>query len=847
MANSLKLGVIAILITAAHLSVAMAQGVTGRIKVTASASTGDVDASATPLSGAHLMLVNRALPDQFIRAVADDVGNFAFTDLPAATYILTVESQGFPSVTREISLTPGATLTVEVMLTSTISESVTVREEEGLLSTAETTTSNIVRAQSLKTLPLRAENYQSALQLTPGVVRDRNGLDHIKGARSGQSAYTINGADITDPLTGNLAFDIPVEAVSSVQIEENPYSAEFGRLAGGAASLETRGGGDNFKFTAARFFPTFRNIINGPVDSFRPRLTFSGPLVHDRFYFLQSFEYRFTRIRVPSLEASRDDSTSETFNSFTQFDLTVNKKNRIKIVVAFFPQKARFAGLNTFNPQETTPNTKQRGNLFSVSEQAIFNDASFLASVVSYKTFDVDVFAQGPGQLELLPERNRGNYFADARRRSRRFQWQETYYARPFAIGGQHSFKLGAEFSRTNVSGRFGYQSILIRRGDNTLAQRVDFAEDGTVSRSINESSAFVQERWVVNKKLTIDGGLRFDRDGIVRRSNLAPRLAFLYLPLKNERTIIRGGIGLFYDRTPLSVGIFEPANRGDDEFPLSSSTRSTHLPERIVTTFAPDGFSITDGPRRFKNDVEEPLSSPHSVRWSLQLDRGITKNLTARISYLERTTTNDFIIEPREGASNTGTLVLSSRGRSRYRELQLLAAYTKPPIGSWNASYVWSSAHGDLNTVDNFLGDFPSFVVRRNEYAPLPFDAPHRFLVYGELKTRYDIIISPSLEIRSGFPFSFVNERLDFIGARNKAERFPTFISLDAQVIKGFAIPKFVPRFEGRRARIGIAIFNITNHFNPRDVQSNLGSPRAGQFFNSLSTSVRGKLEFDF
>ncbi|MDQ3652377.1 MAG: carboxypeptidase regulatory-like domain-containing protein [Acidobacteriota bacterium] len=846
MANRLKLCFIAILITTAHLS-PVAQGVTGRIKVTVSASTGDVDALSTPLPGARLTLVNRALPSQSIKAVTDDIGNFAFTDLPAATYILTVESPGFPSITREISLTLGAALTVEVMLTSTISESVTVREEEGLLSTAETTTSNIVRVQALKNLPLRAENYQSALQLTPGIVRDRNGLDHIKGTRAGQSAYTINGADITDPLTGNLAFDIPLEAVASVQIEENPYSTEFGRLTGGATSLETKGGSDNFKFTLARFFPTFRNVISGPIDSFRPRLTLSGPLVRDRLYFLQSFEYRFSRIRVPSLEASRDDSTSEAFNSFTQFDLTVNKKNRIKFVAAYFPQKARFAGLNTFNPQETTPNTKQRGNLFSISEQAIFNDASFLASVVSYKTFDVDVFAQGPQPFELLPDGNTGNYFADTRRRSRRFQWQETYYARPFALSGQHSFKFGAEFNRTNVSGRYRYQPLLIRRGDNTLVQRVDFDGDSKVARAINEFAAFVQERWVVNQKLTIDGGLRFDRDGIVRQSNIAPRLAFLYLPLKNEHTIIRGGIGLFYDRTPISVGIFEPRNEGDERLLPGSQERFTYLPERIVTTFAPDGLSITDGPRRFRNDIEEPLSNPRSVRWSLQLDRGIIENLTARIGYLERRTTKDFIIEPREDAGGTGTLVLRSRGRSIYRELQLLTAYTKPRIGSWNASYVFSSARGDLNTADNFLGDFPAFVVRRNEYAPLEFDAPHRFLIYGELKTRYDITVSPSLEVRSGFPFSFVNERLDFIGARNKAGRFPTFVSLDAQVIKSFAIPRFVPRLEGRRARIGIAVFNITNHFNPRDVQSNVGSLRAGQFFNSLSTSVRGKFEFDF
>jgi hypothetical protein len=123
-----------------------------------------------------------------------------------------------------------------------------------------------------------------------------------------------------------------------------------------------------------------------------------------------------------------------------------------------------------------------------------------------------------------------------------------------------------------------------------------------------------------------------------------------------------------------------------------------------------------------------------------------------------------------------------------------------------------------------------------------LAFDTPHRLLVYGDMKTRYDIVIAPSLEIRTGFPFSVVNEQLDFVGARNQAGRFPAFISLDAQVTKGFRVPKFE-----KKMRVGVAVFNITNRFNPRDVQNNLASPHFGQFFNSLGTSVRGKFELDF
>ncbi len=810
---------------------AMGQHLTGRIKGTVKVTSEATDVPPALLVGARLTLVNRDLPDQLFKVVTDDVGNFIFPDLPAATFVLTVEADGLATVKREISLPPGVGLTVEIVMKSTISETVTIREEEGLLSTAETTTSNTVRAQTLTAVPLPAENYQSAPLLNPGVVRGLDGVDHQKGARAGQSAYTVNGVDITDPVTGNLAFDIPLEAAANVRTEENPYSAVFGRLTGGATDLETKGGSNKFKVTAARIFPTFRNTFTGAIDSFRPRVTFSGPVARDRLFFLQSLEYRFTRTRVPSLKAPGDESTSENFSSFTQFDLHLNKTNSAKFVAAFFPEKVRFAGLNTFNPQRTTPNTKQRGTLFSISEQAIFKDTSFLSSTFSYKTFDLDVFGQGTRPLELLPEGNTGNYFADIRRQSQRFQWREVYYSHGLEFHGQHSLKLGGEIDYSRVTGVFRENSTLIRRQDQSLARRIEFGAAANVTSSLGEFTAFAQDRWVVNKKLTVDAGLRFDRDWLARQNAISPRLSFLYLPLKNHATVIRGGIGLFYDRTPLSVGYF------------------SQLSERTVTTFAADGISITEGPRRFANIVSARLRNPRSVRASLQIDFPIASSVTGRIGYLQRSSTDDFIVDrvDASGGLNDGALVLSNLGRSRYREVQLLAIYDNPRKGTLNAAYVWSSARGDLNSIDNFLGDFPAFVVRPNEYGPQPFDAAHRFLAYGQLRMRYGINISPVLEIRSGFPFSFVNEHLDFVGARNQAGSFPTFLSLAMQVTKGFAIPKFVPRIGGRRMRIGAAVLNTTNHFNPSEVQNNITSPRLGQFFNSLRTSVRGKFEFDF
>ena len=449
----------------------------------------------------------------------------------------------------------------------------------------------------------------------------------------------------------------------------------------------------------------------------------------------------------------------------------------------------------------------------------------------SYKKLEFDVFPQGALPLTVVPDENSGNYFADTRRSSRRLQWQEIYNVRSLTMNGQHSLKFGGEFDHTIVSGTFTDKPILIRRSNLTLSQRVDFTPPATVRRSLNEADAFVQDRWVVNKQFTIDGGLRFDQDGITHRNTVAPRFALMLRPLKDDRTIIRAGIGLFYDRTPASLSYFTAGN---------GTGTLAHFPERTVTTYALDGITVTDGPRLFVN-VSSPLRTARSVRWSLQLDRGLTKNLTGRIGYLQRSTRDAAIVQPLPDNSGSGQMLLASAGRASYRELQLLAIYDHGRFHNWNVSYVWSRARGDLNTTDNFLGDFPAFVVRSNQNGPLPFDAPHHLLAYGEIKAPFALTITPSLDIRSGFPYSIVNDRLDFIGARNQA-RFPMYLSLDAQILKGFKIPHF-----DKRVRAGVAVFNVTHHFNPRDVQNNTGSLNLGNFYNSLGTSVRGKFEMDF
>jgi hypothetical protein len=90
-----------------------AQGLTGSIKGTVSATAGDAAARPELLPSARVTLVNRDVPTATAEIVTDGTGNFAFRDLAAGTYTLTGEANGLPRVTREIHLTTGASLVVK--------------------------------------------------------------------------------------------------------------------------------------------------------------------------------------------------------------------------------------------------------------------------------------------------------------------------------------------------------------------------------------------------------------------------------------------------------------------------------------------------------------------------------------------------------------------------------------------------------------------------------------------------------------------------------------------------------------------------------------------------------------
>ncbi len=235
-------------------------------------------------------------------------------------------------------------------------------------------------------------------------------------------------------------------------------------------------------------------------------------------------------------------------------------------------------------------------------------------------------------------------------------------------------------------------------------------------------------------------------------------------------------------------------------------------------------------------------IRNPRSETWNVELDRQVLDNLLIRIAYQQRNTFNDFIVTPLTIVDLPSSLSLANRGGDFYREFQITGRY-QIHRQTLNASYVRSKASGDLNDFNQFFGNDPVAVIQPDERGRLAFDAPNRFLAWGEFAAPWKVTVMPVFDLHTGFPYSVENQLREFVGPRND-ERFRRFDSFDLQVVKQIRLP-----FRGKEhtAKLGFGVFNLLNHFNPRDVQNDLDSSRFGEFFNGPPRTFRGKFVLGF
>ncbi len=776
------------------------------------------------LSGKITDPAGHALPDVVLvltfaggeseRRMTGPSGEFLFEGLSAGVYQLLAVHAGYEDRTEPNVVVVGSRETrLDLSLSlPRYTETVDIRGESPVVEPIEPAPRQALEIEKLDLLPLAADRFQDAFPLLPGVVRDPEGRLSFNGSRPSQSILLVNGANVTDPVTGEFAIELPLRAIEEVEVSEIPYSAEYGRVTAAVAEIKTRGGTDEWDVDTGDLLPklNFRDGRIRGIRAFVPQVAVRGPLKKGRAWFSQGLAYRFVRSRVYDVVSGDDEQVLESYDSFTQLDWRITDNHHLTTTFSYFPGETDNLGLNALNTSEATPEFESWGWNGAISGRSMFARA-LLETTVAVKSYDLSLRPKSEAVSRLTPDGLRGNYFHNLERNTSRLDLLASLTRSVSMPLGEHVLKVGGSVGRSSFEGIDRGIPLELVDAEGRLLRRIDYVGDPALTGTDVEFSAYAQDRFRIGPRLGIDLGLRYDYDELVQAHQLAPRVALAYAIDAAARTVVRGGFGVFHDHVFLHAGSFGDFQR------------------RVETSFGPDG-EPEGPPLHFVNRTADELESPRSTTWNAELDRELKPGLDVRVGYRERYGSEELVVD-RIVEEGRGTMRLSSEGKSAHREFGVTFRVSRG-TNELFLSYSKSRSTGDLNNFGTLYQNLRNPLVFENEDSLFELDVPHRMLVWGTWTLPKDIEIGPGFEWRSGFPYTVLDEQYLPVGPRNRGGRFPNFFSLDVRVTKGMTI-------KGRKIRVGVQAFNLGSHFNPRDVVASQGSPRYGEFLNSVDMGI--------
>ncbi|MFC1568976.1 TonB-dependent receptor domain-containing protein [bacterium] len=209
-------------------------GITGKI-------SGDVIDLETKqaLIGANIMIEGTSLG-----AATGADGYFNIMNVSPGTYTVKATMMGYkPLIVEGVRVSIDQTSKVNVSLTPTVIESdetVTIVAERPLVKPDMTSSLSSVSAEEIEALPV--SNMSDVLAIQAGVVRGQYGQMYIRGGRSGEVAYWVDGVATTDKYSGGMGVSVENAAIQELQVVSGTFNAEYGQAMSGIVNIITKEG-----------------------------------------------------------------------------------------------------------------------------------------------------------------------------------------------------------------------------------------------------------------------------------------------------------------------------------------------------------------------------------------------------------------------------------------------------------------------------------------------------------------------------------------------------------------------------------------------------------------------------
>lgn len=211
-----------------------------------------LDAQGAAVADVSILLEPSGVAGTTRTTVSASTGTFRLPDLASGSYTLRTSRLGFASLERQVSVAPGQTVTLELVLSPQVVEieGITARavqadnRERDRFLNESGITARVIEANALRTLPGLAEtDVLRAVSLLPGVVStsDFSSSYNVRGGSADQNLILIDGFTVFNPFhLGGLFSVFNADAVERAELFAGGFGAEYGGRVSSVLNIESR-------------------------------------------------------------------------------------------------------------------------------------------------------------------------------------------------------------------------------------------------------------------------------------------------------------------------------------------------------------------------------------------------------------------------------------------------------------------------------------------------------------------------------------------------------------------------------------------------------------------------------
>ena len=503
---------------------AFAQGGNGEIWGRVTETTGQVVDHAT------VTLTNVDTEDERTTR-SDSRGRFAFPAVGAGRYQVTAQRDGFAGRRQDdIVLVPGQRLQLELPLRrAPLPETIALNPYPPIAESARTHVGAFIAETEIRDLPAMGRRYMVLPDLAPAVSQDAaTGGISVMNLPSSQNRVVVDGFDHTSSITGEplgvegpmrVPYQVSEEAIEGLRIQTNAATAEVGHAAAATFNVVTRAGSNSLRGSAYDFFGD--RGLNGertidekaglepaPYRNNQFGMTIGGPISKEHNFFFVSYD----GLRLAT--AAPDDQQQNLLLARTDHEFGGQH-----LMLRYMDQQYDGEATEIARAPSLVRNRSGAASLASAGGWAVNEARAQYARNHDEASSPLNLH----GPHDFATDRVQ---FGDS------LSW----------IAGAHAYKAGGDLIMHRNTGQFFPGSIA------PLSARADLTQYG----------AFVQDAWRATSAVTVDLGVRYDRQDFASAmprdaNNWAPRIGMAFAP-GERKNVFRAAYGLFYGSTPALI-----------------------------------------------------------------------------------------------------------------------------------------------------------------------------------------------------------------------------------------------------------------------------------------------------